>query len=709
MRPTIFIHLKDNINFLKYCLEHFKEKCEIIVNCYGKKESIIEFCRENSAHFYQIVTGNKNDIVKSLPHSFEHGIWLCNDDVVIEGDIWPMFELAYNNQHCVDLIYPPVDSLMLNKTKLGKHKRHRLNSPAFFLTGNGIRKLRLAQPLSYTYTYYGATIRQWYDVIDTAMTIDNENTNEPVYITHQGAPRLEIEKQLLNPVNSSVNNIVSKNIVITFSSKGREFITKTKETIKNISENWGADFRIYTDASEVISQDQLDILSSVDSKRSSIVNYFVKMLCIYDALQTHDRVLWLDDTCIVSPFAQNLFKIVPEESIGGLIIKRDLEMGESNNDFNFIKEKRGIETDDVYINSGVVLASKCNQGLFSFEEMYKDRDLFESFYPTQAYIIYKLTTEKIPVYDLTSINHFMPAMLKYEDKLFTLTETLSAEQDIIASHAIAHFSGYHKHREILHEEMVKHFKQTFDQNITLVVMNFSRPDNIKNHILPFYTTIPAINQIIVSHCKESAIFEYSSTNSCEIVHRNDVETDNKYGIFTRFIAASESSKNKCVVFIDDDMIVPAHVLAQLFIEWKKTPTRVIGTRGRMIKKEQGNWEYDSSKYVKEADVVLTHCAMTSKQIVDALVKQEPIFHETAMQSKVRWNGEDIFLSLFARFINQEKNLSIHSKYIDLSNEGSISSTDDHLAARNKIVNDICSHYKDIATRASRLEFNVSHP
>ena len=85
--------------------------------------------------------------------------------------------------------------------------------------------------------------------------------------------------------------------------------------------------------------------------------------------------------------------------------------------------------------------------------------------------------------------------------------------------------------------------------------------------------------------------------------------------------------------------------------------------------------------------------MTSKDTVMHLLQHEPFFHEIAMQSRVKWNGEDIMLSLFAKFRNQRKNKCIYAHYIDLDNNGvEICKTDDHEAVRSRLVDSICKFY-----------------
>ena len=692
MKPVIFIHVKNDLTLLKFCLKELYKRCIIIINCYGNRPSVIEFCKQNSDYFYQKThLPNKKDVMLQLPFEYTDGVWCCNDEVEIEGDVWGMFEFANNNKNNIDLIYPPVDSSILDTHKVNRNIRHRLNSSAYFLTENGIKKLRIAQPLSDSYTYFGVTIIQSKVIDNSGVIVPTDEGN--INIQPSGVSRFNILKQLKYPSPTPcMSSKSSKYAVITLSTQGRTFFEKTHNNISQIVSTWPADLIVYENISTVLTKSQIKTIQSFTSKRESIINYFAKMLCVYKALETYDRVLWIDDTSIISPFIQNLFNIVPEQMFGGLVLKRDCGLNECVNDFNFILEKYNIEVDDVYINTGVMVVSKVHQWLFSFKEILKNIDLFESFYPTQAYLVYKFTTEKIPVFDITTINHFMPAMLKYEDKLSMFSETLASDFDIVAAHSLVHFSGFHKQRELLHAECVNMFEQIYDQKITLIIMNFSRPENIKNIILPFYTSIFAIDQIIISHCKPDVIFEFASTPTCRVEHYDDTDNDKNFGLFTRFLAAKRA-KNNCIVFVDDDLLVPAHVLAQLFIEWKKSPNIILGTRGRVIEYKEDSYTYSTNNITNDADIILTHCAMTSKDTVMNLLQHESFFHEIAMQSRVKWNGEDIMLSLFAKFRNQRKNKCIYAHYIDLDNNGvEICKTDDHEAVRTRLVNSICKFY-----------------
>ena len=44
-----------------------------------------------------------------------------------------------------------------------------------------------------------------------------------------------------------------------------------------------------------------------------------KLLCIADALKSYDRVLLLDDSCFVAPDSPDIFELVPDNRMGGVI------------------------------------------------------------------------------------------------------------------------------------------------------------------------------------------------------------------------------------------------------------------------------------------------------------------------------------------------------------------------------------------------------
>ena len=83
--------------------------------------------------------------------------------------------------------------------------------------------------------------------------------------------------------------------------------------------------------------------------------------------------------------------------------------------------------------------------------------------------------------------------------------------------------------------------------ISLIILNWKRPDNIKNHILPYLENNNYINEIIISHGREDTIFEYVSENK-NIIHRYDSNLNDSFGLSLRFLSAL-TCQNKIIMFI----------------------------------------------------------------------------------------------------------------------------------------------------------------
>ena len=81
--------------------------------------------------------------------------------------------------------------------------------------------------------------------------------------------------------------------------------------------------------------------------------------------------------------------------------------------------------------------------------------------------------------------------------------------------------------------------------ISLIILNWKRPTNIKDKILPYIENNYLIDEIIISHGREDTIFEYQSPVK-NIIHRDDSELNNTFGLSLRFLAAL-TSKNKFII------------------------------------------------------------------------------------------------------------------------------------------------------------------
>jgi len=278
----------------------------------------------------------------------------------------------------------------------------------------------------------------------------------------------------------------------------------------------------------------------------------------------------------------------------------------------------------------------------------------------------------------------MPCCLYYSSKNWNIDSILDLKDELLKYH-IVHFTGFHRKREILHKQFFELQQKMFDENITIVVMNFKRPNNLLQHILPYYDNIPIVDQIVVVHCLEYTTFDYIS-NKVQHVYEHD--TDKEYGVFTRYIAAKKYAKNACILFTDDDVIIPTKTMSMVYQKWKENINRVVGVEGRKVYKNttSDEYEYKTTAFYGDVDFVLTSCCMTSLDNVEYVCSQEHTMHDYASTTKVKWNGEDIFLGLEVQKKTDLPCYALNSNLINLVNtDHAISKLNNHIQERTSFL------------------------
>ena len=143
-----------------------------------------------------------------------------------------------------------------------------------------------------------------------------------------------------------------KNLLITISIGNRPWFKNIRYYMDLHCKKYNIDFK-------VISK---NYISDSDSR--------LEKLDIKSYFKEYDRILYLDDTCIISPYCPNLFDIVPYNKLGVVLEKLPYY-----NKLNTLKDSlkyyhRSIdsleENNHVWFNSGVILASKIHINLFEY-------------------------------------------------------------------------------------------------------------------------------------------------------------------------------------------------------------------------------------------------------------------------------------------------------------------------------------------------------
>lgn len=177
--------------------------------------------------------------------------------------------------------------------------------------------------------------------------------------------------------------------------------------------------------------------------------------------------------------------------------------------------------------------------------------------------------------------------------------------------------------------------------ISVVILNFNRPNNIRNYILPQLVKYNIIDEILVSHGKKETVFEFVNKKVKHLHHYGDY--NNKYGLTLRFLTGS-LSLNNYVMIMDDDITPYEKTIEELLRNIKKDE-RIYGLYGRDLNDDK---EYVKVNVFGEVPIVLTRCLITTKSMCSYFMENFRDYEtEKIKKSKPYWNGEDILFSMLS--------------------------------------------------------------
>ena len=225
--------------------------------------------------------------------------------------------------------------------------------------------------------------------------------------------------------------------------------------------------------------------------------------------------------------------------------------------------------------------------------------------------------------------------------------------------------------------------QTSGGGVSAVIPNWERAYNLQNVILPILEKHPRVDEIIITHGRREAEFDYESER-CRIVHRRDGDTARKYGLARRFLAAAEA-RNDVVLSLDDDIIVPEDSLSALYEGFARDPEIIHSLYGRDPDK---NLRYCDHARFGDVTYALTGAALLPKRLARVFFDYAPLI-ETLVRdnSEPLWNGEDLFMSLVAIKVNRRLNRAYPLPRVELrcAGEGApsmVSTSAAHIAYRS---------------------------
>lgn len=217
--------------------------------------------------------------------------------------------------------------------------------------------------------------------------------------------------------------------------------------------------------------------------------------------------------------------------------------------------------------------------------------------------------------------------------------------------------------------------------LSVIILNFNRPNFIKNDIIPSLNKNDNIDEIIISHGKKETNFEGGGYKVKHLHHYG--EMNKKYGLTLRFLSGLES-KNKHLIIMDDDIIPSDDAINTLFERIQKDE-RIYGLYGRDIRNS-----YGVTNCFGEVPIVLTRCLITTKGMCQYFMDNFKNYeYEEIKKAKPFWNGEDILFSLLSIKKYNKLPVSIELKHYNrywnyLNIADSISVGGNHLSYRKMI-------------------------
>eukprot|EP00966_Prymnesium_polylepis_P221645 5127907-Prymnesium_polylepis.2 len=80
--------------------------------------------------------------------------------------------------------------------------------------------------------------------------------------------------------------------------------------VRQYASRVGASFRVIT------REDEVSIPTTVTGAQRNVTAYILTIIAVYDALETHDEVLLIDDTVFIASTADDIFAACPPEVSG---------------------------------------------------------------------------------------------------------------------------------------------------------------------------------------------------------------------------------------------------------------------------------------------------------------------------------------------------------------------------------------------------------
>lgn len=196
--------------------------------------------------------------------------------------------------------------------------------------------------------------------------------------------------------------------------------------------------------------------------------------------------------------------------------------------------------------------------------------------------------------------------------------------------------------------------------ISVVLMNWKRPENVQRILTHLYG-LDLVGEVIVWNNNPDCARE-----SFMVEHQKGVliESSRDMSLFTRFSAAT-LARHECVLYHDDDVLLPQKTITGLYTKWQDEPDRIYGPLGR--RRKSGN-RYSSPTRSGAAPIILTTAMISKREYASMALRfrDHPDIAPLLREGVPYGNGEDLVISYVAMRESGKQNMTCNLSVKKLS-------------------------------------------
>ena len=187
--------------------------------------------------------------------------------------------------------------------------------------------------------------------------------------------------------------------------------------------------------------------------------------------------------------------------------------------------------------------------------------------------------------------------------------------------------------------------------ITLCVLNWNRPELLREIVLPSLASYRLIDEIIVSHGREDMRFEFDSSDARVVMRDDSGGVNREYGVARRWLCW-EQARNDTVLSLDDDLLLPESALDVLWAAFREDPEIMHGA-------VHANDGFDSFMPREAGETVAVAGAYLAPRALGRAcldgMSDMSSYARDPFYSHPIWDGDDLFASATARRLSGRQN------------------------------------------------------